>query len=94
MSLDPEACIIKHFTAVIYGFCNMLVFFPGKPFQPSLVFASKARAYLSEAPFTYSTLEYGYAPSLTNKHKTRLERLAREKHLLITNVTRISKLWP
>ncbi len=29
---------------------------PGKPFQASLVFADKARAYLSEAPFRCSTL--------------------------------------
>ncbi len=26
------ACIIKHTTAVIYGFCKKLVFVPGKPF--------------------------------------------------------------
>jgi len=27
------------------------VFVPGKPLQPSLMFAGKIRAYLSEAPF-------------------------------------------
>jgi len=27
------------------------VFVPGKPFQPCLVFAGKAGAYLSESPF-------------------------------------------
>jgi hypothetical protein len=32
------------------------VFVPGKPYQPSLVFAGKARAYPSEAPFRYSIL--------------------------------------
>ena len=53
------------------------MFVPGKPFQPSLVFVGKARAYLSEAPFKWSTL--GKAPGLTRKHLTRLERLARDK---------------
>jgi len=28
------------------------VFVPGKPVQPSLMFAGKAEAYLSEAPFS------------------------------------------
>ncbi len=34
---------IKLFTAVICGFFNKLVFVPGKPFQPSLMFVGKAR---------------------------------------------------
>ncbi len=54
------------------------MFAPGKSFQPCLIFGSKARAYPSEAPFRCSTL--GYAPGLTHKHKTRLGRLARDKH--------------
>ncbi len=54
------------------------VFVPGKPLQPSLVFAGKAGAYPSEAPFRYSTL--GQATGLTYKHQTRLKRLARDKH--------------
>jgi hypothetical protein len=33
-----------------------LRFVPGKPFQPGLGFARKARAYPSEAPFRCSTL--------------------------------------
>ncbi len=37
----PGACIIKPITAGIYGFRNKLVFVPGKPFQPSLVFKDK-----------------------------------------------------
>jgi len=41
------------------------------------MFAGKAKAYPSEAPFRFSTL--GYAPGLSHKHKTRLERLARDK---------------
>jgi hypothetical protein len=41
------------------------------------MFADKASAYLSEAPFRCSTL--GYAPGLSHKHQTRLERLVREK---------------
>ncbi len=35
------ACIIKLITAVIYGFHIKLVFVPGKPFQPSLMFRDK-----------------------------------------------------
>jgi len=31
------------------------MFVPGKPFQPSLMLASKGRAYLSEGPFSCST---------------------------------------
>jgi hypothetical protein len=45
------------------------VFVPDEPFQPSLIFASKAGTYLSE-------VIYG----LTRKRLTRLERLARDKH--------------
>jgi hypothetical protein len=39
--LAPGACTIKLITAVIYGFCNKLVFVPGNPFQPCLVFRDK-----------------------------------------------------
>ena len=41
-----------------YGrnFRNKLVFAPGKPFQPSLMFAGKDRAYPSGVPFKSSTL--------------------------------------
>ncbi len=34
------------------------MFVPGKPFQLSLMFLSKARAYPSEVPFIFSTLGY------------------------------------
>ncbi len=51
---------------------------PGKPFQPSLIFAGNAGAYLSEAPFRSSTL--GYDPALNSKHYTRLEKLVTDKH--------------
>jgi len=40
--------------------------------------ANKARACPSEVPLSCSTL--GYAPGLVHKQKTRLERLARDKH--------------
>jgi hypothetical protein len=50
----------------------------GKPFQPNLMFAGKARAYPSEAPFRCSTL--GQALGLTHKYSNRLERPARDKH--------------
>ncbi len=59
-------------------FRNKLEFAPGKPIQPSLMFAGKARAFPSKAPFRYSTL--GQAPGLIHKHQTRLERLAKDKH--------------
>ncbi len=52
------------------------MFVPGKPFQPNIIFASKVRAYLSEAPFRCSPL--GYAPRLT--HNPIVERLATDKH--------------
>jgi hypothetical protein len=42
------------------------------------MFVGEARFYPSETSFRYSTL--GWAPGLTHKHKTRLERLGRDKH--------------
>ncbi len=41
-------------------YAKMLV--PDKPFQPSLMFAGKAGAYPSEAPFRCSTLVVGSCP--------------------------------
>jgi hypothetical protein len=38
------------------------VFVPGNPFQRSLVFADKARTYLSEPRFRYSTNIVGFWP--------------------------------
>jgi hypothetical protein len=58
------------------------VFIPGKPFQPSLMYSSKAAvAYLSEATLVQ-------APGLTLKHYTRLERPVSDKRssLLLTFV--------
>jgi hypothetical protein len=49
-----------------------------KPCQGSVILASKAIAYLSEAPFRCSTL--GQAPGLTYKYYTGLERPAKDKH--------------
>jgi len=54
------------------------VFVPGKPFQTSLTFESKAAAYPSEAPIMCSTLRY--APGHTSKRTTKLERIATDKH--------------
>jgi hypothetical protein len=45
MALTPRPNVMKNFMAVIYEFS------PVRPFQTSLMFAGKARAYLSEAPF-------------------------------------------
>ncbi len=48
--------VIKLFTDRIYEFLQLdRLFVPGNPFQPSLMFADKARAYLSEPPSRYST---------------------------------------
>jgi hypothetical protein len=50
--LTPVACFIKLIIAVIYGFRNELqCFVPGKLFQLSLMFVSKAGAYPSGTPF-------------------------------------------
>jgi len=46
MTLTPRACIIKLTMAVIYGFRNKLVFVPGKPLQPSIVFRDKYSSLL------------------------------------------------
>ncbi len=54
------------------------MFVSGKHFQDRLLFLSKARAYLSEAPFMCSTL--AQAPGRTHKHQTKLEMSARDKH--------------
>jgi hypothetical protein len=43
---SPGANVIKLFTAVSYDFSlKARAFIPGKPFQPSLMFAGKAGAY-------------------------------------------------
>jgi hypothetical protein len=47
----------KTFTAVSYRFLSLArAFVFGKPFQPSLMSEGKVGAYLSEAPFRWSTL--------------------------------------
>ncbi len=49
------------------------MFVPVGPFQPSLMFASTADAYLSEAPISCCQ------PSLPHKHYAKLERPTRDK---------------
>ncbi len=44
--MTQGACTIKLLMAVTNGFLTKLVFVPGKPFQPSLMFVGKARATL------------------------------------------------
>jgi hypothetical protein len=59
----PGPNVIKLFTDVIYEFSYYArVFVPSNPFQPSLMFADKARAYPSEPPFRYSTNRAGSWP--------------------------------
>jgi hypothetical protein len=60
------------------------VFAHGKPFQDSIVFASKAGAYPSETPFRCSTL--GQTPGLAHKQYTMLKRPYRDKHITWTFV--------
>jgi hypothetical protein len=64
----------KTFFLQFTNFHNKLEFCPWL-IQPSLLLAGD---YPSEAPFVRSTLRW--APGLTCKHKTRLERLGTEKH--------------
>jgi hypothetical protein len=75
----PVANVIKLFAAVSYDFSlKARGFVPGKPFQPSLIFVVKARSLpksgAPERQFTW------VGSGLTRKHKTKLERLARDKH--------------
>ncbi len=57
MRSTPGACTSKLFMAVIYGFSSQgIVFVPGKPFHPSVMFAGKAGGYSSEVSFRCSTL--------------------------------------
>ncbi len=63
--------VINLITALIYTYSSKAwVFVPGKPFKPSLMFASNDTAYQGEAPFLSSSLLWG--PSLAHKHLTRL----------------------
>ncbi len=49
------------------------MFVPGKSFKPSLMFVDKAGVYPSEATSRIGT-------GLTHKHKTRMEKFARDEH--------------
>ncbi len=50
----PGACIIKLIAAIIYGFEKKdRVFVPGKPFQPSLMFARNKYSSLSRKSVNY-----------------------------------------
>jgi len=69
--------VVRLVTAVIYKWTKAWAFFPGKPFQPNLMFLSETTTYLSEALFRRSTL--GKARGLTYKHYTEVERLVRDK---------------
>ncbi len=61
------------------------MFVPSNPFQSSLIFASKAGAYLSGAPFSYSLM--GYAPGVTRQYIIQgWEIFARDKHSNIIDV--------
>jgi hypothetical protein len=63
------------------------VYFPGKPFQPGLIFVGKARSlpYIGASERLFNRI----GSCFTNKHWTRLERLNRSKYssLLLKFVT-------
>jgi hypothetical protein len=54
------------------------MFFPGRPFQPNLMFQGKARSLPQFGQFERRYTWLG--SDLSQKHWTRLERLARHKH--------------
>ncbi len=54
------------------------LFVPGKPFQHSLMFLGKARSLPTSGASERCFIHLGY--SFTSKHKTKLERLAMDKH--------------
>ncbi len=51
------------------------------------MFASKAGAYLSEAPLRCSNIEL--APGLTHKHKAKLDKPARNKHFSLLSLNTV-----
>jgi hypothetical protein len=54
----PRVRYKKNVTAVIYKFSKeAVVFVPGRPYKPSLMFVGKDGAYQSGAPFRWSTLK-------------------------------------
>ncbi len=72
-------CYKTFLTPQVTNVCNKLECLSlAKPFQPSTMFASKAGAYPSGAPFTFSTQKQ--APGLTQKHQIRLEMPVCLKH--------------
>jgi hypothetical protein len=46
--ITPGVCVVKFFLVSIAGDKKARAFAPGKPLQASLIFASKARANLSD----------------------------------------------
>jgi hypothetical protein len=74
----PGPNVIKLFTVVSYDFLYYVrAFVHGKPFQPSLMFVGKSRSlpYTGATPRCFTWVGF----CLTCKHKTRLEKLARNK---------------
>ncbi len=67
--------VIKLYTAVFFQWGG--VFFPGLPFQPSLMFVGKARSLRKSSAFESWFTQVG--SGFTRKHETRLERPARYK---------------
>ncbi len=66
-NIPTGADVKKLFTAVSYAFSyEARAFIPGKPFQPSLMFAGKARAYPMWSTFQVLHSRVGSPPFLTN----------------------------
>jgi hypothetical protein len=57
VKLPPGPIVNECYKPLIYDYLQLArLFVPGKPFQPSLMFFSKAKACLSEAHFRCPTL--------------------------------------
>jgi hypothetical protein len=78
-TLAPGGNFQKKFLVVIYEYSKRSrVFVPGKPFQLSLMFLDKARSLPKGGVPERYIAQVGSC--LTHKHRTRLERPARDKH--------------
>ncbi len=57
VKLPPGPIVNEYYKPLIYDYFQLAILFvPGKPFQPSLMFSSKVKAFLSEAHFRCPTL--------------------------------------
>ncbi len=79
VAITPGPIGVKPLISSFTNVRNKQVFVLDRPFQPSLMSASKARAYPSEMPIRFSIL--WLASCITHKHFIKLERPNSDKHL-------------